>query len=612
MPGEISQDKINQIREANDIVEIISNYLTITKKGKTYFGLCPFHPEKTPSFSVSPEKQIYYCFGCGKGGNVFTFLMEYEKLTFVEALRFLARKAGIPMEHEKIDSAKYQEKEAMYHAVRSAANLYYFNLTATPQGKVALDYLRHRGILDETIKTFGLGYSLDRWDGLIRVAATKSIDTKYLLKTGLIIERKNGGYYDRFRGRVMFPILDVSGRPVAFGARRIIEDDSPKYINSPEVEHFYEKRTLLYGLSQARQSIRTENKAILVEGYMDLISLYQTGVKNVVATSGTALTAEHARLLCRYNKNAVLLYDGDSAGSQAALRGLDVLLENDMDVRVVRLPSGDDPDSFIHKEGRSALVDMINNASPLVEFKVQMMNEDGMLSTPEAKAKAIHSILDSVLKIKDEIKQNVTIREVAERFFLDERLLLRELEQLKQKQIRRTYRSPTDVQTLQEPIVPSKPKMRTKASLAEETLVTLLIQNEDLESFIFENLDIQKIRHPVFKEIVEIIHLFYQEKKNLDRTKLTSYFEDPKISAFIAKALYESTDIIEEQKLVYDCIIQIEKRDINETLKSIQLKIRDCENKGEDCSELRSQWLELMNLKKNIDQKKFKKQAKKT
>lgn len=601
MSSKTSQEKINQIRDANDIVSVISNYLTLTKKGKTYFGLCPFHPEKTPSFSVSPDKQMYYCFGCGKGGDVFTFLMEHEKLTFAEAVRFLAHKAGIQIGYEKTDSAQYKEKEAMYHAVRFAANFYYLNLSSNSQGEKALNYLAQRGIAKETIKTFGLGYSPDRWDGLIRAATAKSIDTKNLLKVGLVIERERGGYYDRFRGRVMFPILDVSGRPVAFGARRIVEDNSPKYINSPEVAHFYEKRTLLYGLSQARQSIQTEDKALMVEGYMDLISLYQKGIKNVVATSGTALTAEHAKLLCRYNTNAVLLYDGDSAGSRAALRGLDVLLENDIDVQVARLPSGDDPDSFIRKYGKSALLDLIDQASPLVEFKVQMMNEMGALSTPEGKAKVIQSILESVLKIKDEIKQSVTIQEIAERFFLDDRLLLRKFEQLKKQQSRARYTSAAASKAPNDGATSAELKTRTKGDLAEETLVKLLIQNEDLESYIFAHLDIRKIRQPVFKEIIEIIHLFYQEKKLLDRAKLTSYFQNPEVSAFIAKALHESIEVIETQQVAFDCIIQIEKREITEAMKSIQFKIRDYESKGQDSSELKKKWQALMQELKKLE-----------
>lgn len=602
MPGKISQEKIDQIRDATDIVEVISNYLTLTKKGKAFFGLCPFHTEKTPSFSVNQDKQMYYCFGCSKGGNVFTFLMEHEKLSFVEAVRSLARKAGIPLEYEKGEADQYKEKEAMYYAARFAANFYYRNLTSLNQGKNALNYFYQRGILKETIKTFGLGYSLNLWDGLIRAAASKSIETKYLLKTGLLIKREKGGYYDRFRGRIMFPILDRSGRPIAFGARRIIEDNSPKYINSPEVAHFYEKRSILYGLSQARQSIQADDRALMVEGYMDLISLYQTGIQNVVATSGTSLTTEHARLLSRYTKNVVLLYDGDSAGSRAALRGLDVLLENDMDVRVAQLPAGDDPDSYVRKQGKAAMLELLSQASPLVEFKVMVMNQKKALATPEGKSRAIHSVLESVLKIKDEIKQNVTIRELAERFFMDERLLFRQLDQLKQRQSQPRQSAPANIETSKSGSKPAKPKTRTKADLAEELLTKLLIQNSDFESYIFKNLDLRKIREPVFREIIEIIVLFYQKKKILDRAKLTTHFQNPEISSFIAKALHEPVEIIDGKKMAYDCIIQIEKREISEAMKTIQLKIRDCEKKGQDCSTLRKQWQTLRQELKKIEE----------
>ena len=609
MPGKISQDKVNEIREANDIVDVISQYLTLNKKGQKYFGLCPFHGEKTPSFSVSPDKQMFYCFGCHKGGDIFTFMMEHEKLPFGEALRVLAQRAGIQLDYDKADDAKYQEKEAMYHAVRFAANFFYVNLISSAEGRTALEYFKQRGIRGETIKTFGLGYSLNRWDGLMRAARTKSVAEKYLAKSGLIIERDKGGFYDRFRGRLMFPILDVSGRPVAFGARRIIDDNSPKYINSPEVIQFYEKRSVLYGLSQARQSIQTEDRALMVEGYMDLISLHQAGIKNVVATSGTALTEEHSRLLSRYTKNVVLLYDGDSAGSRAALRGLDILLENDMSASVVQLPTGEDPDSVIRDRGKSALIEMLKKASPLIEFKVHVLNQDGEPSTSDGKAQAIRSILDSVIKIKDEIKQNVTLRELAEKFFLDERLLQRELDKLKKQQARQPKRESFSPENEDRPAPrPVARRSRTKADKAEELLTKLLIQSNELEAFIFKNLDIEKIRHPVLKQIIAIIQLAHREKKQIDRAKLTNYFEDARISSFIAKALYEPVETIDGEKLSLDCIIQLEKRELMDASKAIQLRIRECETRGDDCIKLRQQWQilrqELMKIEELAETKK--------
>ncbi|MBN1349096.1 DNA primase [candidate division KSB1 bacterium] len=601
MPGKVSEEKINQVRDANDIVDVISQYMTLNKKGKSYLGLCPFHSEKTPSFTVSPDKQLYYCFGCGKGGNIFTFLMEHEKLSFIESLQVLARKAGIPLEYDQENDARLKEKEAMYHAVRFAANFYYLNLVKSVQGKPARDYLLQRGVLMETIKAFGLGYSPDSWDGLIRAAAAKSIDVNFLFKTGLAIQRDKGGYYDRFRGRIMYPILDKAGRPIAFGARRLKEDNSAKYINSPEVTHFYEKRSVLYGLSQCRQSIQSEDAALMVEGYMDLISLYQAGIRNVVATSGTSLTAEHAQLLNRYTKNAILLYDGDSAGSRAALRGLDILLENDMDVRVAQLPKGEDPDSLIREKGKSVLTELLNRASPLVEFKVQALAQTSKLDTPEGKSKAIRAILESVLKIKDNIKQSVTIRELAERFFLDERLLLRELEQAKRQHTGPKAGPTISTQADGKNAPAIKPKTRTKADIAEIILTKLLIQSSDLESYIFKNLDIEKIRHSLLREIIQIIFLFHRENRRLDRAKLIAHFEDPKIASFITKALYEPVKYVDGTKLAYDCMVQLEKREITDAMKSIQLRLRECEKRGEDSSKLRQQWQLLRNELKKVE-----------
>ncbi|MGH2568688.1 MAG: DNA primase, partial [Bacteroidota bacterium] len=325
----IPNEKIEEIRAANDIVEVVSAHAPLKKRGKNFVGLCPFHQEKTPSFTVSADKQMYHCFGCGRGGNVFTFVMEFEKVSFVEAVRSLATRAGIAIPETETQYEQSGEIENLYNACRFAGLHFYTNLLQSDEGKAALDYFHRRGFTDETIRTFGLGYSLNSWDGLLQKAQEEGIGTDYLVKAGLVRTREDGSLYDYFRGRAMFPIFSTTGRVVGFGARKLRDDDPlGKYINSPETP-VYNKSRVLFGLFQAKDAIRAENNALMVEGYADLISLYQAGFQNVVASSGTALTEEQVQLIGRYTKDLTLVYDADSAGSQATLRGVDVVLQQD-------------------------------------------------------------------------------------------------------------------------------------------------------------------------------------------------------------------------------------------------------------------------------------------
>ncbi len=606
MPGKISQEKIDQIRQATDIVELISRYLTLTKKGKNYFGLCPFHSEKTPSFSVNSEKQIFHCFGCGKGGNAYTFLMEHDKIGFIEAVRNLAEKTGIPLDYSSTESKQYQEKEALYFTAKFAARFFYQNLRSPITGQIGQTYFKTRQLTPEIIKKFGLGYALNLWDGLMKAATQQNIKIEQLEKCGLIIPRKeSGGFYDRFRNRVIFPVFDSSGRVVAFGARRLVDDNSPKYINSPETL-IYQKRETLYGLAQTRQAIQSENLAIMVEGYMDLISLFQTGIQNVVATSGTALTPEHAKLIGRYTKNVILLYDGDSAGSKAALRGLDILLEHDLEVQVAQLPQGNDPDSFVKSKGVDEMRALLKQARPLVAFKINMLAQFEDTSSIAGKTRVVHSILDSVIKIKDSVKQEIVIRDIAEQFSLDEMLLLRELAELKKKTTRNSNQISARIETEKQDQQPAKAQAKkSQADAAEVTLTKLLIRNPDLYKFIFHNLDLQKINHLKLREIIKVIFTLYEENKVLDHSMLMSHFTDPRISTFIVDTLTGPSTLKDDYILAEDSIMQLQLRDINQMIQNLQMQIRETEKQKQDAEILKRQLMDLINLREEIKQKKF-------
>jgi len=426
----IADDKIDEVRNANDIVEVISGYVQLKKRGKNYLGLCPFHTEKTPSFTVSAEKQMYHCFGCSKGGNIFTFLMEMDKISFVEAVRSLASKAGINIPEENVSATEEQSEFENYYAVCRFAGMHFFrNLTESEEGKEALQYFYKRGFTDETIRTFGLGYAMNSWDAFIIKAQAEGFKPEDIAKVGLARVREDGSLYDYFRGRAMFPIFSIQGRVIGFGARKMREDDAiaGKYINSPE-SPLYDKSRVLYGLFHSKDFIRQEANALMVEGYADLISLYQAGIQNVVASSGTALTDAQLKVIGRYSKNLTLVYDADSAGSSATVRGIDLALEHDLNVRIVELPEGEDPDSFVLKHGGIEFRERLANAVSFIDFKAKQFQRSGAFATAEGKTQAVRSLVRSIAKMKDELKRNFYVKEVAEKYEVYENLLYRELE----------------------------------------------------------------------------------------------------------------------------------------------------------------------------------------
>ncbi|MDZ7376461.1 MAG: DNA primase [candidate division KSB1 bacterium] len=598
MSYKIPEEKIAQVRDATDIVALISNYLTLKKSGKGYQGLCPFHADNSPSFYVNPNTQLYYCFGCQKGGNVFNFLMEMEKMSFIEAVEFLAEKAGITLPRSQVDERREKEREALCFVNRWAANLFYKNLFS-PNGKAALDYLQGRGISHEMIKTFGLGYSLPEWDGLIRQAQKVSVSTEILLKAGLIIKRDAGGYYDRFRGRIMVPIIDLYKKVLGFGARRLIEDDSPKYINSPETP-IYQKGQILFGLYQSRDAIKQQDQAILVEGYFDLISLYQAGIRNVVATSGTALTSAQARLIKRFTENVILLYDADTAGSLAAMRGADIFLDEGLEVKIVTLPAGHDPDSYVRQRGVDYFKQVLSFAKPIIKFKIETMSRTLDLSTSQGKSKLIDSLLETIIRIKDSIKQNLALKEVAEHFGLDERSLMDRLLYKKRNNLYRPEIAVPD-QTIGQR---SKPRPKSKYELAEEDLVRLALQDGQLLKFIAKHLSDEELSDPEIKSIFAIIRQLNQEKDRVTPQQVIESSTDPKIAARLANIISTSyNDDIDLQKLAEDCLVLLKRRRLENILVNLEKEIKIGQEKGLDVTHYAKQYLEYREQIKRITAK---------
>ncbi len=451
----IDQLTIEKILDAANIVDVVSEFVTLRRRGVNFVGLCPFHNEKTPSFYVSPSKGICKCFSCGKGGNVIHFLMEHEQMSYWDAAKWLARKYGIPYsERELTDSEKalQNERESMFITNQFALDFFKDTLLNTEKGRaIGLAYFRKRGFRDDILDKFFLGYCPDEPDALARAALAKGFTKENLIKTGLCYERENDGQLrDRFHGRVIFPVHSISGKVVAFGGRIMSSDAKvAKYVNSPE-SIIYSKSRELYGLYQAKQAIVRKDRCFLVEGYADVISMFQSGVENVVASSGTSLTPGQIRLIHRFTNNITVLYDGDKAGIKASLRGIDMLLAEGMNVKVLLLPDGEDPDSFAQGRGATAFQQYIDTHQvDFIKFKVNLLMEDAQ-DDPYSRSELIKSITQSISVIQDPIVRSVYITECSQIMKIDERLLINDVNRRQREQAQTAVQTPRPSQSTDE------------------------------------------------------------------------------------------------------------------------------------------------------------------
>ena len=430
----IDRDTIAKIMDATDIVDVVKEFVTLRKAGVNYKGLCPFHDEKTPSFVVSPSKQLCKCFSCGKGGNAVHFIMEHEQMTYPEALRWLAKKYGIEI-HEKEESEEEKKtasaRESMFILNEWARDYFIDNLHNHADGiAIGMAYFRQRGFRDDTIKKFQLGFSLANKESMGKAALTRGFNEEYLLKTGLCYKTDDGRLIDRYHGRVIFPVHTISGKVVAFGGRILSSDKKlAKYVNSPESE-IYSKSHELYGLYQSKHAIVKQNRCFLVEGYTDVISMHQSGIENVVASSGTSLTEGQIRLLHRFTNNITVLYDGDSAGIRASLRGIDMLLAEGMNIKVLLLPDGDDPDSFARKHNATEYQQYIDSHQvDFIKFKTNLLLDD-CGDDPVKKAELIQDIVRSISVVPDSIVRQMYARECASMLGVSEQLIVNEISKL--------------------------------------------------------------------------------------------------------------------------------------------------------------------------------------
>lgn len=472
----IDQATIQKIFDAANIYEVVSDFVSLKKRGVNYVGCCPFHNEKTGSFTVSPAKGIYKCFGCGKGGNAVNFIMEHEQLSYVEALRWLAAKYNIIIEekelseHEKLERS---ERESMLVVTNFAEEFFVQQLFHTDEGKsVGLGYFHRRGLDDRTIEKFGLGYCPEAWDGFTKTALEKGYKKEFLLKTGLTIESERG-LFDRFRARVMFPIRDLAGKIIAFGGRIMTNDKkSAKYLNSPESEIYHKSRTL-YGIFFAKKSIVQRNRCYLVEGYLDVISFHQKGIENTVASSGTSLTLEQIRLIRRLTPNVTIIYDGDAAGIKASLRGIDLVLEEGLNVRVVSLPEGEDPDSYAQAHTAEEVLEYITaHETDFIHFKTKLLLEQAG-NDPIERAKLITDIVKSISLIPDSITRSVYVQETANQLKVEEKILYTEIARIRRGKMGEAsspaYRGP-----VQRPLVIQSPERTAPLSSCDPEEMVLI------------------------------------------------------------------------------------------------------------------------------------------
>lgn len=477
----IDQATIQKIFDAADIYEVVSDFVSLKKRGVNYVGCCPFHNEKTGSFTVSPAKGIYKCFGCGKGGNAVNFIMDHEQLSYVEALRYLAAKYNVIIEekelseHEKLEKS---ERESMLIVTNYAEEFFVYQLFHTDEGKsVGLGYFHRRGLDDATIEKFGLGYCPEIWDGFTKSALEKGYKKDFLVKTGLTIETERG-LFDRFRARVMFPIRDIAGKIIAFGGRIMTNDKkSAKYLNSPESEIYHKSRTL-YGIFFAKKSIVQHNRCYLVEGYLDVISFHQKGIENTVASSGTSLTIEQIRLIRRLTPNVTIIYDGDAAGVKASLRGIDLVLEEGLNVRVVSLPEGEDPDSYAQAHTAGEVLDYItNHETDFIHFKTRLLLEQAG-NDPIERAKLITDIVKSISLIPDNITRSVYVQETANRMKVEEKVLYTEIARIRKEKMGDMTPVPYQAASQQAPkitLTPSRTGGVTPCDTEEMILIRYLL-----------------------------------------------------------------------------------------------------------------------------------------
>lgn len=566
-----SDELKEDIRAANDIVDVISQYVTLKRSGRNFFGLCPFHKEKSPSFSVSPDRQYYHCFGCHKGGDVFNFISEVEKVSFREALEILAERGRIelPKVNDEEFNKKQYIKDRMYK-INSETTMFYHERLYKPLAKIAQNYVKQRKLDNATLKAFKIGYS-GEFNELYKFLKSKGFKDEEILSTGLVNKNDRGEFIDRFRKRLMFPIMDVNGRVVAFGGRKLEENEKlAKYINSNE-NLIYSKKKHLFALNLAKQS--GEKKIILVEGYMDAISLHQRGIKNVVASLGTALTEEQGRLLRKYSEQVLFSYDSDGAGQEAIKRGLEILEAQGCDARVIQMEGAKDPDEYIIKYGTGRFNLLIQNAISLTEFKIKVLKQNYNLDNPSDKVKFLRAVTKLLSEIDDKIEREIFIEKISNQYEISREAIYAEVNKI-------LYKNDVTINNNQK----SAPKKETEeknsvdeAALKRENLIIYLLINNTKEAFVklISNIGLEDFKNEynrvIFEKIKEI-----EDVSEAKVMKTIANIEDENLQRHVSELMVSDYEITSVQKCIDELLLTYNKDRLNnrklEIIKALERK----------------------------------------
>ena len=560
-----SEDLIEEVRMKNDIVDVISGYVKLQKKGSSYFGLCPFHNEKSPSFSVSRQKQMYYCFGCGAGGNVFTFLMEYENYTFIEAVEYLAERSGVELpkaEYSREAKERAGLKASLLEINKAAAQYFYVQLKSE-QGKAGYTYLRERRLSDETIRAFGLGYSNKYSDDLYRYLRSKGYPEEMIRQAGLISIDEKHGVYDKFWNRVMFPIMDVNSRVIGFGGR-VMGDAKPKYLNSPETPIFDKSRNL-YGLNRARSSRKPY--FLLCEGYMDVIAMHQAGFTNAVASLGTALTAGHASLIRRYVQEVYLTYDSDEAGTKAALRAVPILREAGISAKVIRMDPYKDPDEFIKNLGAEEFEQRIEGAKNGFMFTLEILEREYHMDSPEGKTAFFQEAARRLIGFQDELERNNYIEAVAKAYRISEESL--------KKLVSRTAVREGMAKPVERPrTAPGQPLKKEDGSLtAQKVLLTWMIDDSRLFGIISRHISPGDFTQSQYRTVAELLYEQYRAG-SLNPAKIINHFteeeEHREAAALFNTRISRLTTPEEKVRAIKDSLLRVKSNSIDVRMKNLE------------------------------------------
>jgi len=570
MAGLIPENLLEDILSRVDIVEVISGYIPLKKAGRNFKTNCPFHHEKTASFVVSAQRQIYHCFGCGESGNAFKFLMRHERMEFPEAVELLAKKTGVILpEQNKPEAARAAGLSSQLHKINELAVSFYENNLHTAGAAAACNYLLNRGIKLQTIKEFHLGLATGGWDGLINCLRSKNTALSLLEQAGLVIAKESGGFYDRFRSRIIFPIQDIRSRVIGFGAR-VMDNTLPKYINSPETP-IYTKGRNLFGLNLSKDFIRDADCVIIVEGYLDFMLPYQEGVKNIAASQGTALTLEQIKLLKRYTHNVVMIYDGDAAGEIATLRSLDILIEEGVNVKVVPLPKGMDPDSLVRNQGIENFKTKVNNASNLFDYKLNVLKSRYDIKETQGKSKIAAEMLLTINKFDNAILRGEYIKKLSEEIKVSEHYILEELNKLK---------SPVSLQQAAPEILV---KNKSGINPAEKLLIKFMLEEKELIARIMRELSPSDFQDSRTAKIVSVMQDLVLQGKNIEPRVLMNYFSEDDANQLVCETMF-MPDLLdqEREKAINDCISRIKVERLKSRREHLHTQIKNAQSLGDE------------------------------